>query len=692
LTAAQRCKTKVVPGGVTSVQCTVEVHGSGTAQVFTLDGKSPVLTFGHETEFEPAGSQNRVTLAKKPGVCSLHAQITFYDSAFWYTHIDGESSRLNPVLGGGEEEKDGGEGADEKSGDTPPPPPKDGEPIGSGAYSAVRLHDDDDIAIGAPGKKCNIVRFKTDYESRYWIEYDLFMNGGGPTLFTMSRETSAKTSKPPPPKPPPPKSTRQMLTASLFTGSFKLKREAAEAEMRRLEAEAAARKLAEQKARVLALRKKMQGRTMEIVGANQAQKMLEDMRAEKARLLAMEEARRVAEAKSKLARERMMHAKGMVVQENRVASSLEVLREAQREKARQEAAEARRIEEARKAEEDRLNKAIADREARIQAAIDSGNYKKITAVLEEGAAQEDGVKVATRAKMAEAKAKLEKVAANLSTKELQELQKDRIDACAARIAKLQDDPKDHAQLVRELAAIDADRVLKTAPQLQEEVTKAKKIVKERTEELDKLVAALEEALESDDTDVSKKLKLVKAAKAALDAHHPSLATLDVDKFEVLEVRTGQIVRRLAMLEKLRKLVAKLNNRTIAELKSYRNPDEDVVSTMKAAFSILGNERGEMEDWSALKKLIGKTGKLGLKRRINQFTMDALTKEHADYSLEELLLIKDVDSISTKSKGAAIFYAWCKGILDQFKDEQEIAEMKKAQKTKKLGRSKTSVAL
>ena len=48
-------------------------------------------------------------------------------------------------------------------------------------------------------------------------------------------------------------------------------------------------------------------------------------------------------------------------------------------------------------------------------------------------AQEDGVKVATRGKMEEAKAKLEKVAANLSTKELQELQKDRIEACAARI-------------------------------------------------------------------------------------------------------------------------------------------------------------------------------------------------------------------------------------------------------------------
>ena len=144
-----------------------------------------------------------------------------------------------------------------------------------------------------------------------------------------------------------------------------MKREAAEAEMRRLEAEAAERKLAEQKAMSLSAAKKMQGRTMEIVGANQAQKLLEEMRAEKAHCWPLRR-RATAEAKSKVARERLLHAKGMVVHENRVASSLEILREAQREKARQEAEEARRIEEARKAEEDRLNKAIK-REARLSA-------------------------------------------------------------------------------------------------------------------------------------------------------------------------------------------------------------------------------------------------------------------------------------------------------------------------------------
>ena len=107
--------------------------------------------------------------------------------------------------------------------------------------------------------------------------------------------------------------------------------------------------------------------------------------------------------------------------------------------------------------------------------------------------------------MEEAKAKLEKWRLIFS-KELKNYKRIVLKHAPPGLQKLQDDPKDHAQLVRELAAIDGDRCCRAAPQLQEEVAKAKKIVSERTEELDKLVAALEEALESDDSDVSKKLK------------------------------------------------------------------------------------------------------------------------------------------------------------------------------------------
>ena len=37
------------------------------------------------------------------------------------------------------------------------------------------------------------------------------------------------------------------------------------------------------------------------------------------------------------------------------------------------------------------------------------------------------------------------------------------------------------------------------------------------------------------------------------------------------MKTGKCVRRLQVIEKLRALIAKLNNRAIAEIKSYRDP-------------------------------------------------------------------------------------------------------------------------
>ena len=67
------------------------------------------------------------------------------------------------------------------------------------------------------------------------------------------------------------------------------------------------------------------------------------------------------------------------------------------------------------------------------------------------------------------------------------------------------------------------------------------------------------------------------------------------------------------------------------------------------------------------------------------------------ALNELLMIKDVDAIHVKSKGAAVFYAWRKGILDEFKEDQEVAKAKeKVARSKssssKLTRSRTAVAL
>ena len=50
-------------------------------------------------------------------------------------------------------------------------------------------------------------------------------------------------------------------------------------------------------------------------------------------------------------------------------------------------------------------------------------------------------------------------------------------------------------------------------------------------------------------------------------------------------------------------------------------------------------------------------------------MENLIKKNADEAMNELLCIEDVDGIAKKSKGAAIFYAWNKGMLDEWKEEQ-----------------------
>jgi hypothetical protein len=54
------------------------------------------------------------------------------------------------------------------------------------------------------------------------------------------------------------------------------------------------------------------------------------------------------------------------------------------------------------------------------------------------------------------------------------------------------------------------------------------------------------------------------------------------------MKTGKITRRLKVLEKLRALIAKLNNRAIAEMKSYRDPGSDIEAVMRGLFILMGD--------------------------------------------------------------------------------------------------------
>eukprot|EP00944_MAST-04C_sp_MAST-4C-sp1_P014149 g14149.t1 len=117
------------------------------------------------------------------------------------------------------------------------------------------------------------------------------------------------------------------------------------------------------------------------------------------------------------------------------------------------------------------------------------------------------------------------------------------------------------------------------------------------------------------------------------------------------------------LQKLNKLIDDLDNRTIAEIKSFKKPPDDVVKVMRAVFLALGTQPKEVADWSGIKLWLGKTGKMSIKRRIYALDYDRLrSKKRTVKVIEKLISSIRIDEVEKVSKGASIFYAWTSGVL------------------------------
>ena len=123
---------------------------------------------------------------------------------------------------------------------------------------------------------------------------------------------------------------------------------------------------------------------------------------------------------------------------------------------------------------------------------------------------------------------------------------------------------------------------------------------------------------------------------------------------------------------LQALIEQLNNRTIAEMKAMRKPHEDIVDVMRATLILLegeGVDMGKLQDWTPIKVMLGKTGKLSIKRRILEHSLETVTESVWRLAKSEMKKIEHVDAISKKSAGAAVFFAWNTGVLDEIEGEK-----------------------
>ncbi|CAD5125169.1 DgyrCDS13412 [Dimorphilus gyrociliatus] len=138
----------------------------------------------------------------------------------------------------------------------------------------------------------------------------------------------------------------------------------------------------------------------------------------------------------------------------------------------------------------------------------------------------------------------------------------------------------------------------------------------------------------------------------------------------LQIKMAQRIEgQLEKLEKLRHAVMTLNQKTIAELKSYNSPPEPAHLSMIATFLLLGEKESILKKWGNIVALMGKTGKLSLKRRVQEANVENFSypdcRRARDYIKNlELNQVRDVSS------AAATFFVWSKGMIEEAESRSE----------------------
>ncbi|CAH1250897.1 Hypp8934 [Branchiostoma lanceolatum] len=169
-------------------------------------------------------------------------------------------------------------------------------------------------------------------------------------------------------------------------------------------------------------------------------------------------------------------------------------------------------------------------------------------------------------------------------------------------------------------------------------------------------------------DTMKKRKLSDLEKAVTAVKKGGF---EVDMPEEM-IQANKLMIRLKRLERLRQEVQNLKQSTVAEIRSYSKPPAAVHQVMIATYLLLGNPEKETKNWKLVQALVGKTGKEGLKRRVLECDPVKVPPAAASRA-KEILDQFDLDSVRDVSGGAATFYVWAVGVVEEVEEEKEKSE-------------------
>lgn len=263
-----------------------------------------------------------------------------------------------------------------------------------------------------------------------------------------------------------------------------------------------------------------------------------------------------------------------------------------------------------------------------------------------------------------------------------------------------DEEKEKAEALKQAAAAEALKNKEKRLRIQLDVA-----VKLRKRP--KLIVSIDEAKESKiealKPDIGKAEKVSDSLKCGEDLEdamgqrnmegiEEALSAIKKKGFEkdhvVQMLEADKLVEKLKRLEKAKKEILELNQRTIAEIRSYQKPKKEVRDVMILTYMILagdyaahkeGYKEKDLQEWKTIQALLGKTGKISLKRMCTTKEASTIDLKVAKAAEKKYLINNNYSlaSILENSAGVATFYAWATTMIEEKQNWDESSEFRKA---------------
>ncbi|KAL5013539.1 hypothetical protein ScPMuIL_007809 [Solemya velum] len=131
----------------------------------------------------------------------------------------------------------------------------------------------------------------------------------------------------------------------------------------------------------------------------------------------------------------------------------------------------------------------------------------------------------------------------------------------------------------------------------------------------------------------------------------------------------------------------MDNKTIAEIR-YLNPPTDVHKVMMATYLVLGHDEEETRVWKNVQSLMWRTGNASIKRRVHNTSIDEVPYSVAKRA-EEVLGDITTANVRLVSAGAATFYVWVNGIIEELKNRHNDSDSSEDEDMQKLSKPRVA---